>query len=275
MTSTRPSEERRRQIRRGEGLRLARRGRWRPKARSSIWRRRLPLMPPCSSAFPRARASSSRSRWARISIMRPRSSKICRDRKLTAAVNFQLRFAPMMLAVRDALDRGLLGRLVDVEVHLAILTPMGAVRLSERSAARRDRGAFDPLSRSHPRLSRRSRRRARQDDRPSVIRHGPDPHDARFSTMATRSAAAMSINHNHAFGRKHQAAEFRFDGTEGAAHAKLGLLLDYPRGEPDELWIRPKGEPEWVEVPLAWRMVSRRLHRQNGQSAAVLRRRGP
>ncbi|HXE25577.1 MAG TPA: gfo/Idh/MocA family oxidoreductase, partial [Roseiarcus sp.] len=55
---------------------------------------------------------------------------------------------------------------------------------------------------------------------------------------------------DHAFGRKHQVAEFRFDGTEGAAHAKLGLLLDYPRGEPDELWIRPKGEAEWIEVPL-------------------------
>ena len=62
--------------------------------------------------------------------------------------------------------------------------------------------------------------------------------------------AAMSINHNHAFGRKYQVAEFRFDGTEGAAHAKLGLLLDYPRGEPDELSIRAKGETEWAEVPL-------------------------
>jgi predicted dehydrogenase len=62
--------------------------------------------------------------------------------------------------------------------------------------------------------------------------------------------SAMSINHNHGFGRKHQVAEFRFDGTEGAAHAKLGLLLDYPRGEPDELWIRAKGEAEWLEVPL-------------------------
>ena len=60
----------------------------------------------------------------------------------------------------------------------------------------------------------------------------------------------MSINHNHDFGRRHQVAEFRFDGTEGAAHVKLGLLLDYPRGEPDELWIRPSGETEWVEVPL-------------------------
>ena len=61
---------------------------------------------------------------------------------------------------------------------------------------------------------------------------------------------ALSINHNHAFGRKHQAAEFRFDGTEGAAYVKLGVLLDYPRGEPDELWIRAKGETDWIEVPL-------------------------
>ena len=62
--------------------------------------------------------------------------------------------------------------------------------------------------------------------------------------------STLSINHNHAFGRKHQAAEFRFDGTEGAAYAKLGVLLDYPRGEPDELWIRTKGETDWIEVPL-------------------------
>ncbi len=62
--------------------------------------------------------------------------------------------------------------------------------------------------------------------------------------------AAMSINHNHAFGRKHQVAELQFDGTEGGAHATLDLPLDYPRGDRDELWIRGKGETEWVEVPL-------------------------
>jgi predicted dehydrogenase len=46
-----------------------------------------------------------------------------RAKRLAAAVNFQLRFAPMMLAVRDAIEHGLLGSLVDVEVHLAIFTP--------------------------------------------------------------------------------------------------------------------------------------------------------
>jgi predicted dehydrogenase len=81
------------------------------------------------------------------------------------------------------------------------------------------------------------------------------------STMAqTRTSAildygervrcTLSVNHNHAFGRRHQVAEFRFDGTEGAAHASLGLLLDYPRGEADALSIRPKGESQWTDVPL-------------------------
>ena len=48
---------------------------------------------------------------------------ICRERGLVAAVNFQLRFAPMMMGVADALRRGLLGRLVDIEVHLNLVTP--------------------------------------------------------------------------------------------------------------------------------------------------------
>ena len=103
--------------------------------------------------------------------------KVCRDRKLAAAVNFQLRFAPMMLAVRDALDRGLLGRLVDVEVHLAIDTPWGLFAFLKGLPRRRDCGAFDPLPRSHPWLPWRSEGRARQDDRPSVFRHGTDPYD--------------------------------------------------------------------------------------------------
>ena len=49
--------------------------------------------------------------------------KVCRERKLKAAVNFQLRFSPMMLAVKDAVDRGLFGRLLDVEVRVSIDTP--------------------------------------------------------------------------------------------------------------------------------------------------------
>jgi len=179
--------------------------------------------------------------------------KICRDRKLTAAVNFQLRFAPMMLAVRDALDRGLLGRLVDVEVHLAILTPwamfaflkgLPRVEIAVHSIHYLDliRSLLGDPEGVHAKTIGHPSSDMAQTRTTAILDYGD------------KVRAAMSINHNHAFGRKHQAAEFRFDGTEGAAYAKLGLLLDYPRGEPDELWIRPKGETEWVAVPLhgAW-----------------------
>ncbi len=58
----------------------------------------------------------------------------------------------------------------------------------------------------------------------------------------------LSINHNHSFGRKFQACEFRICGTKGAAYVKLGVNLDYPKGEPDELWLNTGAG--WQQVPL-------------------------
>lgn len=48
---------------------------------------------------------------------------ICRIRSLKAAVNFQLRFSPMMLALRDAIDTDLLGEVVDFDAWMALDTP--------------------------------------------------------------------------------------------------------------------------------------------------------
>ena len=60
----------------------------------------------------------------------------------------------------------------------------------------------------------------------------------------------VSINHDHKFGRKHQASEFLICGTEGAAWLQLGVNLDYPVGELDILEIFPRGGDRWVGVPL-------------------------
>jgi len=60
----------------------------------------------------------------------------------------------------------------------------------------------------------------------------------------------LSINHHHDFGRHFQDASFRVEGDRGAALVKLGLLLNYPDGEPDESWLAPKGGP-WEQIPLA------------------------
>ena len=66
-------------------------------------------------------------------------------------------------------------------------------------------------------------------------------------TSNTRTAAildygkdircALTINHDHSFGRKFQACEFRICGTKGAAYVHLGVNLNYPEGEPDKLEI--------------------------------------
>lgn len=174
---------------------------------------------------------------------------ICRDKQLTAAVNFQLRFAPMMLAIRDAVDRGWLGRLVDVEVHLNLLTPwhlfpflkgMERVEIAVHSVHYLD------LIRSF--LGNPTGIHARTLGHPAT-----DLAQTRTSALfdfAPDQRVTFSINHNHDFGSRFGDASIRFEGTEGVAIAKLGVLLNYPEGEPDELWITRKGE-DWTAVPLS------------------------
>ena len=176
---------------------------------------------------------------------------VCRARRLTAAVNFQLRFSPMMLAVADALAQGRLGRLVDVEVHLNLVTPWHLF----------------PHLKPNPRVEIVSHSihyldliRSLAGDPVGVLARTyghPASELAQTRTTAildygTDLRVALSINHHHDFGRKFQDASFRFEGDHGAALVKLGLLLNYPEGEPDELWLAPLGGP-WEQVPLAGR----------------------
>ena len=177
--------------------------------------------------------------------------KLARDRKLTAAVNFQLRFAPMMLALRDALDQGLLGRLIDVEIHLNILTPWHLF----------------PFLKGLPRIEIAVHSIHYFDFIRSLLGNPTGVHARTMghpaSDMAqTRTSAildfgknvrcTLSINHDHDFGRRFQDSTFRFEGDRGAAVAKMGILLNYPHGEPDELWIVEKGG-HWTQVPLQGR----------------------
>jgi predicted dehydrogenase len=174
---------------------------------------------------------------------------ICREKKLTAAVNFQLRFAPMMVALRDAIDKGYLGEVVDFDALLALATPWGLwpflkglprIEIAMHSIHYLDliRGLLgDPLG-VHAKSIGHPNHDVAQTRTSAILDYGD------------RVRCSLSINHDHDFGRKYQACEFRVCGTKGAAWLKLGVNLDYPRGEPDELWIHPAGGSGWVEVPL-------------------------
>lgn len=176
---------------------------------------------------------------------------LCRQKSLVAAVNFQLRFSPMMLAVADALSRGWLGRLVDVEVHLNLVTPwhlfpflkgMPRVEIAVHSIHYLDtlRAMLGNPVGVHARTLGHPSTDLAQTRTSAIFDYAPD------------QRVTLSINHNHDFGRKFQDASFRFEGTEGAALVKLGLLLNYPEGEPDELWITRK-DGAWTQVPLQGR----------------------
>lgn len=173
---------------------------------------------------------------------------ICRERELVAAVNFQLRFAPNMLALRDALSSGM-GDVTDVEVRLNLHTPweywaflQGVPRLEVlmhsihyidliRSLIGEPSGVYCRGAR-HPKLAKYP------DARTSIILD--------YGDMVRCS---LTLNHTHTFGPRFAMSQIKIEGTEGAAIAKMGVNLNYPEGEADELTITRAGI-DWEPVPL-------------------------
>jgi predicted dehydrogenase len=173
---------------------------------------------------------------------------MCRERKLTAAMNFQLRFSPNMLALRDLLSRGELGTIVDIEVRLQVRQPWetwpfmrGLPRLEVlyhsihyldviRLIAGEPFGVYCRAV-GHPALAEFS------DPRSSIILDYGD-----------WLRCSLTLNHTHVFGPKHRVSMFKVEGTKGAALLSMGVNLEYPLGLPDTLEIARDGA--WDAVPL-------------------------
>lgn len=172
---------------------------------------------------------------------------ICRARGLKAAVNFQLRFAPNALALKDAVAKGLLGEVVDFDAWLAVDTPWQLFAfLADLPRVEILLHSIHYLDFVRDLLGNPQGVHAKTMGHPSST--VSNTRSAMILDYGPRIRAALSINHNHAFGRRFQACEFRICGTKGAAVMKLGVNLDYPRGEPDELWLNTDGA--WRQVPL-------------------------
>lgn len=178
---------------------------------------------------------------------------LCRSRNIHAAVNFQLRFAPMMLALKDAIAQGHLGEVVDFDAWLALDTPwnlwpflkgLPRIEIAMHSIHYLDliRDLLGNPHGVHAKTLGHPSHEMAQTRTSAILDYG------------NRVRCALSVNHDHRFGRRFQACEFRISGTGGAAYLKLGVNLDYPRGEPDILEIFSKDGDGWINVPLqgAW-----------------------
>ncbi|MGH9439530.1 MAG: hypothetical protein ACRD22_17010 [Terriglobia bacterium] len=68
-----------------------------------------------------------------------------------------------------------------------------------------------------------------------------------------RVRACVSTNNGHVFELRHQESFIKWEGTKGAIIAKMGLLMNYPEGEPDEMEycsIDGTNPPAWNSVKI-------------------------
>ena len=193
---------------------------------------------------------------------------ICEARGLQAAMNFQLRFAPMAVALKDAIDKGLLGRVVDIEMHGVLATPWGLwefleglprIEITMHSIHYLDliRHLLGDPQGIHAKTIGHPSHKMAQTRTAAILDYGED------------IRCVLSVNHDWDYGRPHQACEMRIAGTEGAAYMKLGVNLDYPKGEPDVLQIHTGGQ--WHDIPLrgSWFTESFTARMHNLQRAAA------
>jgi predicted dehydrogenase len=178
---------------------------------------------------------------------------ICKARRFRAALNFQLRYSPNMLALSAALQHGLLGEVVDLEVRVNTYTPwhlwpfLKGIPRHEilyhsihyldliRSLIGEPQGVYAKVAR-HP--------------------SQPDYADLRSAIIldyGDQRRVLLSVFHDHEYSGDHAMSELKVEGTRGAAIARMGVNLDYPSGLPDTLTIAERGgrfEP--VELRGSW-----------------------
>jgi len=175
--------------------------------------------------------------------------RCARERKLIAAVNFQLRFSPGMLALHDLLERGLLGTLVDIDVRIVIDQPWHLWTFMERAPrleivyhsihyldairwiAGEPSGAYCRAV-AHPDMPRL------RDTRSSIILN-----------YGQHLRCSLVMNHTHRAGPEHRTSQLIVEGTRGAARLTWGVNLSYPSGPPDTMDVALAGGG-WKQVAL-------------------------
>jgi predicted dehydrogenase len=188
---------------------------------------------------------------APVLIQKPMGENLqtCRDRRLVAAINFQLRFSPNMLVLTSLVRDGRLGAVTDIEVRIVDRQPWaqwsflrGAPRLEVlyhsihyldaiRALAGEPHGVYCRAV-AHPALTEF------RDTRSSIILDYGD-----------RLRCSLALNHTHGVNGRHRASMFKVEGTTGAAVLTMGVNLDYPSGPPDRLEVAFGGGP-WEDVSL-------------------------
>ncbi len=177
--------------------------------------------------------------------------RICRNKGLTAAVNFQLRWAPNMLAARALAGTHALGALHDMEVSVSCHMPWelwSFLKTAPRLEILYHSIHYIDLVRAwfgNPRCVYAK-----------TVRSPRTPDLAATKSVVTfdygdDKRVFIAANHSHAFDPKMQRSFVQWEGMTGAMRARMGVNLDYPIGLPDTLEYIVVGDGGWKDAPVS------------------------
>jgi len=179
--------------------------------------------------------------------------EICDKRRLTAAVNFQLRYAPNHLGAAAIARNGVLGELHDIDVQVRTYTPWhlwSFLAKAPRLEILYHSIHYLDLIRAWLGV-------------PQSIYAKTTKHPDNSQLAATKSVMILdygenkrvfiATQHGHNLARSSQHSFVQWEGTDGAIRMGMGVNLDYPTGQHDTLsYIERNDESaEWHELPVA------------------------
>lgn len=180
---------------------------------------------------------------------------LCHAKGLTAAVNFQLRYAPNMLAARTLMLQGVTGELHDMEVQVRTFMPWAQWSFLDKAPR------LEILYHSiHYVDLVRSWMGNPKSVSAKTVRHPSVPHLAATKTVLFFDYGdwkRVFITANHGFDLGTYDRSFvQWEGLNGAMRATMGVNLDYPKGVPDDLHYisrtqdKEKQDRQWHSFPI-------------------------
>lgn len=169
---------------------------------------------------------------------------------LKAAVNFQLRWAPYMLALKDLIAKGALGDTHELEFKICVHTPWADWSFLERAPR---------MEMVYHSIHYLDFIRHIWGEPNAVKAHSiKDPSSPKLeSTRSTvildygpMKRAVVQTFHGHVAPPGHQESYLRIEGDKGAAWIQMGLNMNYPKGAEDRFEYWRQGDPDWTQVKL-------------------------
>jgi predicted dehydrogenase len=176
---------------------------------------------------------------------------LTQKKKMCAAVNFQLRYAPYILAAKELIKNNSIGELLDIEINVNVNTPWHL---------------WDFLFNT-PRVEILYHSIHYIDlvrhllGNPNSIYAKTTKHPAMPQVASVRSNIIMEYgesiraniltNHCHYYGTPKQQSYIKIEGSKGAIKINFGALIDYPRGAADSfeyILLEDGKETHWQEM---------------------------